>query len=100
VPSTVTGLRDIALPAASNGRPRIVNALRGHAVIERVSETGATRDGNPEVELRLTVDVPGREPYEATLRQVLSRQVVHALRPGLEVKVAVDPSDPSRLEIG
>ena len=96
----MTGLRDIALPAASNGRTRIQDALRGRAVIERVSETGATRDGNPEVELRLTVDVPGREPYEATLRQVLSRQVVHTLTPGLEVKIAVDATDPSRLEIG
>ena len=48
----------------------------------------------------LTVELPGRPPYEASVRQVLSRQVLHNLRPGRPVSVAVDPNDPARLEIG
>ena len=86
--STVTALRETVPP------------LRGRALVEEVAETGATRDGNPELELRLTVDLPGREPYEAIVRQVLSRQVVHMLTPGLAVRITADAGDPSRLEIG
>ena len=62
--------------------------------------TGVTREENPEVELVLTIELPGRAPYEASVRQVLSRQVLHNLRPGRPVSVAVDPDDPARLEIG
>jgi hypothetical protein len=65
-----------------------------------VATTGVTLEENPEVKLVLTVELPGRAPYEASVRQVLSRQVLHHLRPGRPVSVAVDPDDPARLEIG
>lgn len=52
------------------------------------------------MELVLTVDVAGRERYQATVRQVLSRQVLHNLGPGHAVSVTVDPDDRARLEIG
>ena len=97
---TVTGLKDIPKRPALDARRRIANAVSGHAVIDHVELTGAVRDGNPEVELRLTVDLPGRDRYRASLRQVLSGQVVHTLHPGLELAVTVDAEDPSRLEIG
>jgi hypothetical protein len=65
-----------------------------------VATTGVTIEENPEVALVLTVELPGRTPYEASVRQVLSRQVLHHLRPGRPVSVAVDPDDPARLEFG
>jgi hypothetical protein len=79
---------------------RSPNAIRGHAIVKSVADTGVTCEENPEVELVLTIGLPGREPYEASVRQVLSRQVLHNLRPGRPVSVAVDPDDPTRLEIG
>jgi hypothetical protein len=79
---------------------RIPKAVRGRAVVKSVATTGVTLEENPEVELVLTVALPGRAPYEASVRQVLSRQVLHNLRPGRPVSVAVDPTDPARLEIG
>lgn len=95
---TVTALKDLSQP--HDDTPPIPNALHGHAVVEQVTRTGITREGNPEVELVLTVDVAGRERYEATVRQVLSRQVLHNLGPGHAVSVTVDPDDRVRLEIG
>lgn len=95
---TVTALKDLS--QQHDDTPRIPNALHGHAVVERVRRTGVTREGNPEVELVLTVDVTGRERYQATVRQVLSRQVLHNLGPGHAVSVTVDPDDETRLEIG
>jgi hypothetical protein len=44
--------------------------------------------------------MPDREPYEATVRQVVSRRVLHNLGSGLPVSVTVDPADPGHLEIG
>ncbi|MET0205792.1 MAG: hypothetical protein ABW228_01330 [Thermoleophilaceae bacterium] len=72
---TVTALKDLSEP--DDDTPPIPNALHGHAVVEQVTRTGLTREGNPEVELVLTVDVADRERYQATVRQVLSRQVLH-----------------------
>ena len=88
---------------AGNGRAvrtAIADAIAGSATIERIDSTGCVRDDNPEVELVLAVSLPGRAPYRARHRQVLSRQVAHLLDPGSAVPVRVDPQDPSRLEIG
>ena len=68
--------------------------------MESVTSTGVTREDNPEVELVLTVALPGREPYEATVRQVVSRQVLHNLGPGQPVSVTIDPDERAHLEIG
>ena len=96
----MNGLRNLSQNSAADGGTRIPKAIRGHAVVKSVTTTGVTHEENPEVELVLTVELPGRAPYEASVRQVLSRQVLHNLRPGRPVSVAVDPDDPARLEIG
>ena len=94
----MNGLRNLS--HTPDGGAGIAKAIRGHAVVKSVAATGVTHEENPEVELVLTVELPGRPPYEASVRQVLSRQVLHNLRPGRPVSVAVDPNDPARLEIG
>jgi hypothetical protein len=94
------GLRNISRNDSAHGGLRVANAIHGHAVVESVTSTGVTREDNPEVELVLTVALPGREPYEATVRQVVSRQVLHNLDPGQPVSVTVDPDEPAHLEIG
>jgi hypothetical protein len=94
------GLRNIPRNDSAHGGLRVANAVHGHAVVESVTGTGVTREYNPEVELVLTVALPGREPYEATVRQVVSRQVLHNLGPDQPVSVTVDPDEPAHLEIG
>ena len=96
----MNGLRNLSQTGAPEAGARIPKVIRGHAVVKSVRATGVTREENPEVELVLTIELPGRAPYEASVRQVLSRQVLHNLRPGRPVSVAVDPDDPARLEIG
>lgn len=96
----MTDLRDLFHDATAARSPRIENAVHGRAVIETVSDTGVLRDENPEVELVMTIELPDREPYSATHRQVVSRLVMHNLRPGLAVSVTVDADDPRRIEIG
>ena len=49
-----------------------------------MATTGVTLEENPEVELVLTVELPGRAPYEASVRQVLSR-----------INSALDPHGPT-----
>lgn len=95
-----SGLRDLGRRGAPGDSSRMADALSGRAVIAGIAETGIKRDENPEVELVLTVDLPGREPYRATVRQVVSRFVLHTLAPGASVPVRVDSSNPGRLEIG
>jgi hypothetical protein len=94
------GLKSLPQNGPQHGGLRIANAIHGHAVVESVTRTGVIREENPEVELVLTVALPGRQPYEATVRQVLSRQVLHNLAPGQPVSVSVDPGDAANLEIG
>jgi hypothetical protein len=94
----MSGFKDLG-GARRESQP-ILNALTGRAVVQRIARTGVMRDDNPEVELILTVDLPGREPYTAAHRQVISRYVRHNLGPGSTVPVRVDATDPSRLEIG
>jgi hypothetical protein len=74
--------------------------VSGRATIVAIAPTGATFEDNPELELELSVSVPGREPYRATHRQVVSRLVMHHLEPGSAVPVHVDAAFPDRLRIG
>ncbi len=96
----VAGFRSVREDAGRTARSEIHDGIEGREVVERVVDTGALRDENPEVELVLAIDLPGRTRYRATHRQVLSRMVVHTLGPGASVPVRVDASDPSRLQIG
>ena len=78
----------------------IVGGVAGRAKIESVVGTGLSVEDNPEVQLTMTIDLPGRSPYPTTHRQVVSRLVLHQLEPGSDVPVRVDPEDLSRIEIG
>ena len=63
-------------------------------------DTGVTVNDNPQVEFTLDVTVPGKEPYKATLTQVVSRLAIAGFQPGATVPVRVSPDDPQVLMIG
>jgi hypothetical protein len=97
----VNRFRDLARsPDATASGGRIEGGIEGRATIDAVTDTGARSESNPEIELEMTVALPGREPYRATNRTVVSRLVLHSLAPGRDVPVLVDPGDLSRVEIG
>lgn len=72
----------------------------GQATIDSITDTGVTINENPEVAFGLTVTIPGRDPYQATLKQVISRLAVAGYQPGATVPVHVSPDDPQVLMIG
>jgi len=72
----------------------------GQATIDSVTDTGVTINENPEIELALTVTVPGRDAYKASLKQVVSRLAIAGFQPGATVPVRVSPDDPQVLIIG
>jgi hypothetical protein len=97
----VNRFRDLARsPDGGPSGERIEGGIEGNATIDSITDTGTRSESNPEVELEMTVALPGREPYRATNRTVISRLVLHQLAPGRAVPVLVDPEDLSRIEIG
>lgn len=78
----------------------MASGLVGQATIDAVNDTGVTVNDNPQVEFVLDVTVPGREPYKASLTQVVSRLAIVGFQPGATVPVRVSPDDPQVLMIG
>jgi hypothetical protein len=78
----------------------MATGLVGQATIDQVRDTGTTVNENPQVEFDLTVTVPGRDPYTATVTQIISRIAIGSFQPGATVPVRVSPEDPHTLMIG
>lgn len=78
----------------------MTSGIVGTATIDAVNDTGVTVNENPQVEFTLDVTVPGKEPYKATLTQVVSRLAIAGFQPGATVPVHVSPDDPQVLMIG
>jgi hypothetical protein len=66
------------------------------ATLTGLRATGPARDGDPELELELTVDVDGT-PVHVAHRQVVSRLAAGELRLGRHLLVRVDRADPTVL---
>jgi protein-disulfide isomerase len=78
----------------------MANGVVGQATIDSVTDTGVTVNENPQIALALTVTIPGKDPYQATLTQVVSRLAIAGFQPGSTVPVRVSPDDPQVLMIG
>ena len=78
----------------------MASGLVGQAKIDAINDTGVTVNDNPQVEFVLDVTLPDREPYKASLTQVVSRLAVAGFQPGATVPVRVSPDDPQVLMIG
>jgi hypothetical protein len=77
----------------------MASGIVGQATIDQVVDTGTTVNQNPQVQFSLTVTIPGRDPYQATLTQVVSRLVMGNFQPGSTVPVRVSAEDPQSLII-
>lgn len=89
------GMMDPAGNAALYG-----TGLAGSATIDAVTETGMFVNEAPVLELDMTVTVPGREPYKAKHRQLVSHAALARFQPGSVLPVRVSQDDPQTLMIG
>jgi len=78
----------------------MTSGIVGQATIDSITDTGVTVNENPQVEFVLDVTLPDREPYKASLTQVVSRLAIAGFQPGATVPVRVSPDDPQVLMIG
>jgi len=77
------------------------DGIPGTATVLSTQDTGVTiNDLNLVVQLRLRVTVPGRAPYEVTIRHVLSgRSAWGSIQPGMVLPVRVDPTNPNHVAV-
>jgi hypothetical protein len=76
------------------------SGIPGTATVNALSETGTMLNNSPVMEIDLTVQVPGREPYNVKHRQLVSYAAVGNFQPGKTFPVHVDQQDPSKIVIG
>jgi hypothetical protein len=76
------------------------SGITGNATVNSVSDTGTMINNAPVMELDLTVNVPGREPYNVKHRQLISLSAIPNFQPGKMFPVHVDHQDPTKLTIG
>jgi hypothetical protein len=86
-------------PEQEKAAALIATGIVAHARIDAVADTGVMVNENPRVQFDLTVTRPGRDPYSASLTQVVSRLVMGNFRPGATVPVRISPDDPLVLMI-
>ncbi len=71
-------------------------ALTGTARILSVQSTGTVINGRYVCKIVLSVEIPGREPYEVTVRQAVHPISMASFQPGLVVSVQVDSAEPEQ----
>jgi len=82
-----------------NNRLR-AGGVRAEAVILSVEETGVTIQGNyPLARLRLLVQPPFGDSYEATAKCLMNRFEIPAYQRGATIQVVVDPKHPTRVSV-
>jgi hypothetical protein len=74
--------------------------IPGTATVKGLADTGTTLNNAPVMDIQLTVQVPGREPYDVTHRQLVSFAALGNFQPGKTFPVHVDQQDPSKIVIG
>ena len=82
------------------GAGAYASGLAGNATVDAIADTGTLINNAPVMELDLTVNVPGREPYRVKHRQLVALSAIPNFQPGKSFPVHVDQSDPSKLVIG
>lgn len=78
----------------------MANGVQGQATVKSLQDTGMMVNNMPQIQMELSVVVPGQEAYDVTHTQVLAHSALGSMQPGATVAVRVDPNDPSSLMIG
>ena len=78
----------------------LANGLAGQGVIKELRDTGMQVNYQPQFDIDMEIQLEGREPYTATVRQVVNMAVLPQFQPGATMPVHVDPADPMSFMIG
>ena len=78
----------------------MTSGIVGQATIQGCVDVGVVVNGMPLIEMDLQVEVPDRDPYKVTHRQVMPHSSLGTLQVGATVPVHVDPQDPDSLVVG
>lgn len=78
----------------------MTSGIVGQATIQGMRDVGVVVNEMPLIEMNLRVELPDRDPYEVTHRQVMPHSSLGALQLGATVTVHVDPQDPDSLVVG
>jgi hypothetical protein len=85
-----------AQTAAANAA---VDGIDGTATVTAIDNGGGMVNLQPLVVLELTVMVPGRPPYPATVKQAIAAPLLAQVQPGQTVAVKVDREDPAIVHV-
>jgi hypothetical protein len=73
------------------------NGIPARATITTIRATGSSINSRPVLLVDVSVAVPGRPAYQATVRTAPPIHLVGMLRPGVGLAVKVDPGRPEQL---
>ena len=85
--------------SADNADRILRTGIDGTATITALTQTGVSMNDNPQVEIGLSVRLPGKEPYAASRREFVPLILLARLTPGASLPVTVDPNDPQQVMI-
>ncbi len=93
--------RSYIQPALSKIRFRASQSLAGTAQVLSVKSTGTILENTAYVcKIALRVQVPGREPYDVTIKQPIDVSDMSLVQPGETVSVQVAAKNPRKVRIG
>jgi hypothetical protein len=77
--------------AAAKAERLRVHGIAGTGQVLGAQPTGMSINNVPQMAIRIQIQLPGRPPYEATTKMLMSAGVAQAMIPGASVPVRVDP---------
>jgi hypothetical protein len=77
----------------------LASGITGTAAITGLRQTGMYLNEQPQVEMDLLVQLPGRAPYPAKRKEFVPLLLLSRLTSGMPLTVKVDPADPASLVI-
>ncbi len=73
--------------------------MHGTASVFAFRPTGEVVKKRPRMELQLRLSIPSKPPYLVTRKELVPKEKVDLLRPGMPLVVFYDPDDPLRIVI-
>lgn len=84
-----------AREAAKRAEHLRLHGIRARGRVQSATPTGLSVNDVPQVQVQVLVELPGRAPFVASTKMMLSNPQM--LAPGAQVAVRVDPSDPTNV---